>query len=576
MIFLPKSAWRYGLLIVILFAIAAVTSTFIIAYLEEQIAGPEYEHVIRQLSASIWTLTMGFLFLAGALGLWAIRSTAEIEGRRRIGRFVDTMDYLSDGLLVLDKNGRIMGSNPAVKHLVPEAMKERQPVDLRDAFPCIRTQHAERLLGSGQPCEIQEDCVYSQGLRTLRFRSQPSEGVILVLVSDVTEARSQEIRQKQTAQLQLVGRIAGGVADDFNDILCAISGHSGLLKRSDLDPELIRKSLDVIAKETQRGALLSRQLLDLSRSGGGGNPSENLGENVEEAAGLLRIALSPEWTVKTTVQGKYPAVLLTPAQIEQVVLNLGLLTADVQTRAGTIMITLDPPGQDHLLAVGNQFAAVILISADVSTREGVLQVQDSLKQAIPVRDETGVILSVVRSMVEEAGGQVDHLTAPGGLFLYRVCLPHLDTAVTRAEDNLLPASELNVYVSRWRVLLGGSSNEMGALAEGLSGLGSAVEKRHDLGSVLACIQAVKALDAMVLDKRVLGREADSLLQAIVRLAPQVGVVVLCQDPEQEASHPRSVVMFEKYTASLQKIIQAMVDAKTLAHAGGAKNANLKG
>jgi len=115
MTFLPKSAWRYAILIIILFAIVAVASMTIISYLQDQIAEQTAVETIKQLSIAIWALTMGCMFLAGALGLWAIRSTAEIEGRRRIGRFVDTMDYLSDGLMAIDGKGHVRGSNPAAR-----------------------------------------------------------------------------------------------------------------------------------------------------------------------------------------------------------------------------------------------------------------------------------------------------------------------------------------------------------------------------------------------------------------------------------------------------------------------------
>lgn len=90
---LPKSTWRYALLIVVLCAIVAIAAHFIISHFGEQLAQTAYANLVTELSLAIWALTMGCLFLAGALGLWVIRSTTESEGRRRIGRFVDQMDY---------------------------------------------------------------------------------------------------------------------------------------------------------------------------------------------------------------------------------------------------------------------------------------------------------------------------------------------------------------------------------------------------------------------------------------------------------------------------------------------------
>ncbi len=562
---LPKGGWRYGLQIIVLFIIAAVIAGMIIAHFEEQIFERDTEDTIRQLNVGIWSLTMGFMFLAGALGLLAIRSTAETEGRRRIGSFVNAMDHWSDGLFVLDGNGAILGSNPAGKELL-ETRDSALPATIFEAFPSLSRSSIESLLVSDHPRETQTDCLYSKGIRSLRLRSQPAAGVILILVSDITEARAIEMRKRQVAQLQLVGRIASGLADDFSDILCAISGHSSLLKRSDLDPDTIRQSLAVIDKETQKGSLLSRMLLDLSRSGEPGNPSDNLADNVKEAASLLRIALSHGWTVRTDIRGKCQTVSLTPSQVEQVLLNLGLLVADAQPRTGTIMITLSPPGQEHLLAVENNFAAVILISTSIPGETNEQQESRSAEHAIPIIDEGGVILSVVRSIVEEADGKLEHLTAPGGLSLYRICLPHLDTQGSASEIHSLPQNELSVYVSRWHVIFTASDVVMDAFIRGLQAIGTTVDQKKDIVSTLACLESAKDLDAIVIDSRVLGTESTGLLHAIVKLAPHVGIVVFCDDPEKNDDAAKSLAIFEQRTSGAQNLIRAMVDAKTQARA----------
>ena len=106
--FLPKEAWRYAFLLIILFAIAAVTVHEILEYLREPLSAEHFRVISFLMSA----LTLGFMLIAGAFGLWAIRFSAEAESRRRIGRFVDAMDYLSDGILTLDGKGQITGSNP--------------------------------------------------------------------------------------------------------------------------------------------------------------------------------------------------------------------------------------------------------------------------------------------------------------------------------------------------------------------------------------------------------------------------------------------------------------------------------
>ena len=559
--FVPKSAGRYVSLIIILFAIVAVASRFIIAHLGESFPQPEYEQVVGELSIAILALTLGCLFLAGALGLWAIRSTTEVEARRRIGRFVDTMDYLSDGLLVLDRSGRITGSNPAARQMTPRVVPDNVAVTLRDMFSCLTDLDMECLLDFHQLREIERDCVFTHGLRTLRFRSQPSEGVILVLLSDVTDMRSKEIRQRQIAQLQLVGRIAAGMAHDFNNILCSISGHAALLVRRQNDAEGVKRSVNIIMEETEKGSLLSRQLLGLSRSGSPDTASENLPRDVEDAAAVLRVALSPAWTVNTTTEGEYDATPFTSAQIEQVVLNLGLLVADAQLKPGVIMITLQKPGPGHLLNVGERFVAVIMVSGGEGMSVSEINPAVVTGKILSQEDDVGVVLSVVNSMVEQAHGRMDRFVAASGFCLYRVCLSHLDVRSEVRDEDGRADSALDHYVARWKVLLGGAGPEMKKLKRYLERLGAVVIEKDTVVSLLAYFESLQALDVIVVDKHILGLEADGLLKAMLKLCPQVGVVVLCHDPRQEPAGSSSPIVFAPYGLGPERIIRSLVEAK---------------
>lgn len=558
---LPKSAWRYAVLIIVLFAIVAVASTTIIAHLHDQIPGPNNEAAVRQLSIAIWSLTMGCMFLAGALGLWGIRSSVEIEGRRRIARFVDTMDYLSDGLLALDFKGRIRGANPAARRMAQRPFSARKAEPILNVFPCLQAQDIDQLLDRSQPCETERSCEYGETVRTLRFRSQPSEELMLVLVSDITNRYYQDMRRRQVAQLHVIGRIAAGVAHDFNNILCAVSGHATLLQRFSADPETVRRSLAVIAEETQRGSLLSRQLLELSRLGSEGKPSRDLQGNLDEAAGLLRVALSPQWTVCVKIMGEHDAAVpLTPVQVEQVVLNLGLLAADAQAQPGAVTIMLNRPGEGPLLDVGDRFAAVILISGESSpsheTGAGGLAFAADVSVA---PDDGGVIASVVRTLVEEAHGRFDQLSAPGGLCVYRVCLPRLDSSCDGG--GILPSAQIEqrAVLGRCRVLLAGADHVMEPLARKLRATGAAVERQKNVLAAFARIEQTRALDAMILDYRLSGAETGGLLKSFHELCPHVAMIVIGVDPELTKLWERPGLRCLANHAGSDKILRALVE-----------------
>ena len=72
------------------------------------------------------------------------------------------------------------------------------------------------------------------------------------------------------------------------------------------------------------------------------------------------------------------------------------------------------------------------------------------------------------------------------------------------------------------------------------------------------------LDAIVLEKYLLGDEAEGLLRAVLKLYPGAGIVVLCEDPEQEGEALRRDVIFEKTHAGAARIARLMIEAKGMA------------
>ena len=552
---LVRTTWRYAILFILLFAIAALAAYVTIEGLGQYDIS---ESAKQQMSLAIWLLTLGFMSMSGAMGLLVIRFSVESESRRRIGRFVDSMDYLSDGVVMLQGDGRIAASNPAARELAQGSVAADDPASLREAFPCLGGEDVDMLLDERQTREIEREIVSPEGVKILRFRSQHSAGVRLVLIGDVTDRKKRDILERQMAQLQLVGRIAAGVAHDFNNILCAISGYASLMKRQPRGALDLQDSVNVILAETDRGSRLSRQLLELSRTGASGG-SRKLEDNVSEAAELLRVALSSKWSVRSNLEAGLPAVPLSPAQVEQVVLNLGLLSADEQPRPGNVTISLGKPGAGHLLDVGSRFAAVILVSARADPEAE----NSSYGISTPVQDaraDAGVIQSVVHSIVKEAGGRLDYMIGQDGLCIYRVCLPHLD-AGGGGEALPLRRERLRERLSGWSVLLAAAPKNGDALARAFRLMGIAVEQKPDIISLLAAVDKGRNFEGIVLHEELLGTEREGLLRALVRLNAGAGLLVLCRDAESSASGSGPDVLFESELADPETIALRLVEAR---------------
>ncbi len=564
---IPKSAWRYALLMLLLLGAVALASYSIIEYLQNHIGEWTDREAVRELSMAIWAMTMGVMFLTGAFGLWGIRSTVEIEGRRRIGRFVAAMDYLSDGLMLLDGAGRIIGYNPALVELLPRQIRDLKRLRLTEAFHCLSQADLVCLLDLTTPRELERNCFYDGALHTLRFRSQPSSGVRLVLVSDVTDMRSHEMRLRQIALLQLVGRIAGGVAHDFNNILCSISAYADLLARDFPPGNAGRESLAVIQKQTQKGAALSRQLLALSRAGGSGALGARIEKHLHDAADLLRVALTPAWQMQVAAAGEFPRTPLTAGQIEQIVLNLGLLAADAQPHPGILTITLHRRGEGNLAHVPDRFETVLLITAEPAPAGGAAPARPDAagvsSRAAP--EDGGVILSVVKSLVEEAQGALDELQSASGICIYRVCLPHLALPEAASEADLPVPAEFSDYLRGWRITAAVTGkHEPAGLFQSLREAGVAIERRDNFMAVLGGVDSLQTQDAFIVDFQMLENEAGGLIKALLKLCPRLGVVILCPDPAQPLTEQlKSQAVFAGYAEPPGRIMQALITAKAL-------------
>ena len=543
---IPREAWSYALLLIILFAIASIAVWQTIDYLGDRLPGNEF----RSAAGAIWALTLGFMLIAGAFGLWATQFAAEAESRRRISRLVQAMDYIKDGLIVLDSKGRITGANPSARSMAGRAEMENQSA--HTVFRCLSERDLILLTNPTQTNEVERTALLNGSLRTLRFRSQPSRSVVMVLVSDVTDMHERRARSRQAAQLQLIGEIARGVAQDFNSLLCAISGHAALIaKLSPGTPELNSSSQE-ITKASQRGIILAAQLIDLAKAVPPTQVSQAPGVNIRNAAEALRNMLPRNWNVESTIDG-FPPLSLAGAQIEQIILNLGLLAADKLGSTGMLYIHAGTPD------TADGYACTITIEATRPAREAGAQAE-----SVPEETEGGVIQSVIRSVIKESGGTLELLRSTADTLAFRLQFPHgVSHADTMGDSGEFP-SELKAYIGHWTVMLATPDRQFSLIEARLNGLNVRVQRVDGIVSVLAQVESDRHYDAIILDQNIIAQEPHGLLHAIVKLQPAVGIVVLCDDPDGQPVDLAREISFVPCKTAPDTIMLAMVEAKSIA------------
>jgi signal transduction histidine kinase/CheY-like chemotaxis protein len=543
-----REIWSYVVLLLILFALAAVSVSQVLIHLHDLLIDPERE--FPAIAALILLLTMGFMFLAGAFGLWTIQFVTEREAQRRLSQLVDAMDHIQDGMVVVDRSGRVTAMNAGARRLTGSSDSASS---FADAFPGLPTLALDRILRTEEATEVEESLVCgSAPARILRFRAHPVGSFHVVMVSDITAINLQRQHSLVKARLQLLGELAKGVAHDFTTLMVDISSYASLLERvPPTTPEFVH-AVRAIERDAERGNALAQQVLTLASDGTAGTPTDLVLEHARTACEDLGAVLPAAWRVSFSGEGRFQVVALSGFQVEQIVVNLGLLVAEAQPRPGVVSVTLSQPpaGQQ------GSYAGILLIHGSATLHEVIDRVESN-KQATP--SPAGVIQSVIRNIVDEAGGRMDAALAADSVPCFRVCLPLGNMATALSGSTLSPQQAKDT--AELRVLLACGSRP--DVEQRLSQLGAGTNSVKDIVSALAFIEQDTPLDAMVLDHHLLRPETRGLLRAIRKLRPDCAVVVLAESGEEESDIPGGVAFLPRHTtpdAIVAKLLQSRQSA----------------
>jgi PAS domain S-box-containing protein len=249
---------------------------------------------------------------------------------------------------------------------------------------------------------------------------------------DVTAQRAAEEALRQTQEqlrhaqkLDALGRLAGGVAHDFNNVLTVILSYTSLLlERGDL-PASAREDLGDVAAAGARAAALTRRLLSFSRAQVLEPRVVDLNEILLGARGLLERLVGEEVDVRLACAPDVGRVVADEAGIAQVLMNLAVNARDAMPSGGTLTFETE----DVELASPKRGAYVRLIARDTgagmdeTTRARVFEPFFTTKD---VGKGTGLGLSTVVGVVEQLGGTISVESSPGAGSAFVIHLPRTE------------------------------------------------------------------------------------------------------------------------------------------------------
>jgi PAS domain S-box-containing protein len=245
--------------------------------------------------------------------------------------------------------------------------------------------------------------------------------------TDVSATRELEAQLRQAQKMEAVGRLAGGVAHDFNNLLTVILGNIEEVSADTATTAVQRARLDEARRAAQRAADLTGQLLSFSRKQALHPQPVDVPAALRAIEPMLRRLISEDIGIRLDIADYPMSVLIDPAQLDQLIINLAVNARDAMPRGGQLTITLEPledvsPFAPHA-SDGSAVALTVTdtghgIAADILPH--LFEPFLSTKQI-----GTGLGLATVHGIVQSVGGviAVDNLHSGGASF--RIVMPRI-------------------------------------------------------------------------------------------------------------------------------------------------------
>jgi PAS domain S-box-containing protein len=379
----------------------------------------------------------------------------------------------------------------AAEEVLERAVRERQPfsTEYRIIWP-DGSIHWLSVIGRGS---------YSaHGGRPVRMR-----GILL----DITERKRTEERLQEVMRLEAIGRLAGGIAHDLNNMLVAILGFSDMLAQSmgAGDPRL--EDVRQINDAAVRSAELTRQLLAFARRELIQPRKLDLNAVARYAGGMLRPVLGENVSLVLQLSSDVGPIHADPGRVEQILMNLVLNSRDAMPRGGRVTVetagvTLeagDPVWQPQSEAPPTGRYAMLAVSdtghgIDPDTLQHIWEPFFTTK---PAGKGTGLGLSVVYGSVKQSGGFVWVDSEVGRGTIVRVYWPEV---LQEAEQLVeLPVAR-PVERGRETVLVVEDERVVRALmVRSLTGLGYHCVEAGNAEEALLVLQREQHLDLVITD-----------------------------------------------------------------------------
>ncbi|MBI2472109.1 MAG: response regulator [Planctomycetes bacterium] len=391
------------------------------------------------------------------------RALRELEESRN--KYLELYDFSPIGYFIVDKQGTILGVNLSGAKLLGiervSLIKRRFQLFVSEDLWTGFNAFCNRVFGSDvkQTCElrlVRNDAsqlyAHVEGMAMRDSEGNMKEWQIAVV--DITERKQMEdesskLREQldHARRLESVGKLAGGIAHNFNNILMVVIGYASLLLDEMQEADPLRDYVQKIMKSSEMVASLTQGLLEFSRKQVANPKPVYLNKIVKDVEDLLGKVIRENIKLRTAFCDKDCVVMADVGQVQQVLMNLVSNGCDAMPNGGSLCITTDVAALESEFAKTHGCGEVgryVLLSVsdtgvgmDKKVKERIFEPFFTTKE---VGKGTGLGLAIVYGIVRQHNGYIDVKSEVGKGTTFRVYLPLATSEVsgTKVETEALP------------------------------------------------------------------------------------------------------------------------------------------
>ncbi len=457
----------------------------------------------------------------------------------------------ADGLVVVDAGGVVRFANPAAAAILGGTAQALIGSAFEHPLTAVLMERPALVEIDGRSVELEVVQMDWAG-------AQAS----LVSLRDVTERLGLEAQLLQSQKLEVVGRMAGGLAHDFNNILTGISGHVELARFDVAEDHAVLESLSEIQMSVDRAARLIKQLLAFSRREVVQPTLLDLDQVIAGSEPMLRQLAGGDVELTMNYGGGLPAVHGDRSQLEQVVMNLVVNAGDALGADGHLIVRTSAgpltDGERARLGVDGAWVRLEVTDdgpgMDPQTVEKIFEPFFTTKGA----HGTGLGLSTVYGIVSGLDGHIIVDSTPGVGTTFRIFFAAVDAPADKLSEVPGPAE---VVPGTETLLVVDDEPSVRAVVErALADAGYRVLVAD--GGKQACERFEDAVDLLITDVAMPDMSGPELYRVLLSRAPKLDVLFITGYAMDVPADAASLPLIRKpfSLGQLSQQVRAVLDA----------------